>query len=437
MGFEFKNIIKNIFHSDEKETEEEELKKATLQKQVNNTLATNNTTGTGNTYNPFLKKDGSLFNPMLNYQKILDSPNVSQVAKNYITQATGLNESTNKNTQTNKDSMPKPMTMQQIKEIKERNSTQASGVQVDFNANLDSESLGSLDVINDLPKLNENQIAEIITQHFSKSPVISPSDAKGIFDAQQKTGMSALAILGIGALESGYGTSSIAKQKNNLWGWNATNSNPSGNATSFSPVSEGALQFAQNYINTYYNKYGATSIYSAGTGDNPAQKGYAYFDNNSIDASWATKVGSIMGKFYNTAKSVAPMTQTSGSNNLIDAAKRYIGKPYVYGGESMSEGGYDCSGFIYSTLRDAGYNVERTTAQGFRNYGTKVTGNMQPGDLIFYGKNGTATHIGIYIGNGQIIHSSGGRNNTKSNPGKGVSIASVNHRKDLLEVKRI
>jgi len=60
---------------------------------------------------------------------------------------------------------------------------------------------------------------------------------------------------------------------------------------------------------------------------------------------------------------------------------------------------------------------------------------MQPGDLVFFGS-GDASHIGIYIGNGQMIHSSGGSKNTASNPGKGVSITNVDYRKDFLEARR-
>lgn len=103
----------------------------------------------------------------------------------------------------------------------------------------------------------------------------------------------------------------------------------------------------------------------------------------------------------------------------------------------MTEGGMDCSGFVYNALKDAGYNVGRTTAQGYRSYGTQVgKADMQAGDLVFFGKNGRASHIGIYLGNGQMIHSAGGSKNTKSNPGKGVSITSVNCRNDFLEARR-
>lgn len=165
-----------------------------------------------------------------------------------------------------------------------------------------SGSLASLDVSTELPKLSANQISDIISKYFSKSTVIKPSDAQGIYDAQQKSGMSALAILGIGALESGYGTSNIAKKKNNIWGWNATNVNPAGNAKSFSQMSQGALEFANAFMKTYYNKYGAKSILSAGTGANPAGKGYAYNDNGTISKSWASSVGNIMDNFYNSVK---------------------------------------------------------------------------------------------------------------------------------------
>ncbi len=75
---------------------------------------------------------------------------------------------------------------------------------VGFNGNLDSSSLGRLDVATQLPKLSTAQIAEIIKKHFNRSSVISTSDAEGIYNAQKTTGMSALAILGIGALESGW-----------------------------------------------------------------------------------------------------------------------------------------------------------------------------------------------------------------------------------------
>lgn len=128
---------------------------------------------------------------------------------------------------------------------------------------------------------------------------------------------------------------------------------------------------------------------------------------------------------------------SQGKGDIVSMAKKYLGTPYVWGGESMEEGGMDCSGFVYNALKDAGFSVGRTTAQEYRNQGSVIRkADLQPGDLIFYGKNNNATHIAIYLGNGQIIHSAGGSKNTKSNPGKGVSITTLNHRSDFIEGRR-
>lgn len=275
----FKEILGNIFNAVKNEKKETEKRTADLQQKANTVFGTDTPT-TSNKPNPFLKQNGELVNPQLNYQGLLDNPDISQTVKNYITQATGF--------------LP-------IKTKKQTQTTQVNPTTTPSKP-VNASNLASLDVATELPKLSANQISKIISKHFSRSTVISPSDAQGIYDAQQKSGMSALAILGIGALESGYGTSNIAKKKNNLWGWNATNANPGGDAKAFSPVSQGALEFANSFMKTYYNGYGAKSIHAAGTGDNPAGKGYAYFDNGAINPQWATSINSIMATLYNTAQ---------------------------------------------------------------------------------------------------------------------------------------
>lgn len=132
-------------------------------------------------------------------------------------------------------------------------------------------------------------------------------------------------------------------------------------------------------------------------------------------------------------QSVVPQSDS----NIVSAAEKYLGTPYVWGGESMAEGGMDCSGFVYNSLRDAGYDVGRTTANGYRGYGQAISkSDLQPGDLVFYGKNGKASHIGIYVGDGQIIHSTGDVDNTKENPGKGVTITNIDYRGDFIEARR-
>lgn len=125
------------------------------------------------------------------------------------------------------------------------------------------------------------------------------------------------------------------------------------------------------------------------------------------------------------------------SNDVVRMARSYLGKPYVWGGESESEGGYDCSGFVYSVLNKCGMKVPRTTAQGYSALGKKVT-NIQSADLLYFGKSTKRiTHIAIAINGTQMIESIGNSKNTKTNKGKGVSITNISHRNDLVLVKRI
>lgn len=125
------------------------------------------------------------------------------------------------------------------------------------------------------------------------------------------------------------------------------------------------------------------------------------------------------------------------TNDIVTTAMTYLGKPYVWGGESDAEGGYDCSGFVYSVLNKCGMKVPRTTAQGYSTLGKAVT-NIQSGDLLFFGSSTKRiTHIAIAIDSTQMIESRGNSKNTKTNKGKGVSITNISHRRDLVLVKRI
>lgn len=118
-------------------------------------------------------------------------------------------------------------------------------------------------------------------------------------------------------------------------------------------------------------------------------------------------------------------------------ASAMLGKPYVWGGESDSEGGYDCSGFVYDVLNKCGIKVGRTTAQGYyRHFQHKPHYNLasaQCGDLLFFGKSlNNITHVAIAKDSQTMWESIGSSKNTKRNPGKGISISNITRRKDLL-----
>jgi cell wall-associated NlpC family hydrolase len=94
---------------------------------------------------------------------------------------------------------------------------------------------------------------------------------------------------------------------------------------------------------------------------------------------------------------------------LIAEAEKYLGMPYRWGG-STPETSFDCSGLIYWTLNQSGVaTVERTTAQGYYDMSVHIPEDeAQPGDLVFfhstYATDDTVTHVGIYTGNGYMIH---------------------------------
>lgn len=126
------------------------------------------------------------------------------------------------------------------------------------------------------------------------------------------------------------------------------------------------------------------------------------------------------------------------AQELINAFKELLNEPYVWGGESRLEGGFDCSGALYAASKRAGYNVARLTAQGYSFIGKKIpVGEQMPGDCLFFGSSIThITHCALYIGNGLMIESRGSRRNTKNNPGTGVVISDVSRRSDLRVVRR-
>lgn len=95
--------------------------------------------------------------------------------------------------------------------------------------------------------------------------------------------------------------------------------------------------------------------------------------------------------------------------NMLHEAEKYLGYPYVWGGSNPSTS-FDCSGYVSYVINNCGngWNVGRQTANGLLNHCTRVSANnAKPGDLIFfqgtYNTSG-ASHVGIYVGDGMMIH---------------------------------
>lgn len=108
---------------------------------------------------------------------------------------------------------------------------------------------------------------------------------------------------------------------------------------------------------------------------------------------------------------------------VADFAVQFIGNPYVYGGTSLTNGA-DCSGFVMSVYANFGVSLPHS-ANADRKKGTAVASIEEaiPGDIVCY-----SGHVGIYIGNGQIVHASNSRT--------GIIISDANYDR-ILGVRRI
>lgn len=123
------------------------------------------------------------------------------------------------------------------------------------------------------------------------------------------------------------------------------------------------------------------------------------------------------------------------ANELVSYATNLIGTPYVWGGNTPAQG-LDCSGLLYYIQKKAGSEVEDMTASGYSTIGKKIDiGQKKPGDFLFFGR--PVSHCAIYVGNGYMIESRGGRKNTASNPGIGVVKSLVSRRSDLSCIRRV
>ena len=123
------------------------------------------------------------------------------------------------------------------------------------------------------------------------------------------------------------------------------------------------------------------------------------------------------------------------ANELVENAKELIGVKYVWGGNTP-QSGLDCSGLLYYIQKKAGSEVGDLTASGYSKLGTRIPiGEQKAGDFLFFGN--PVTHCAIFIGNGYMIESRGGRKNIASNPGIGVVKSLVTHRSDLSCIRRV
>lgn len=143
--------------------------------------------------------------------------------------------------------------------------------------------------------------------------------------------------------------------------------------------------------------------------------------NSSSNSSGASGNGNSSSNSSGSSVSI-PSGGSASGQAIANYACQFIGNPYVSGGTSLTNGA-DCSGFVWRVFKDKGYSVPRTSWE-LRSAGREVSySEAQPGDIVCY-----AGHVGIYIGNGNIVHA--------STPKSGIKITHATY-KAILSVRRV
>lgn len=233
--------------------------------------------------------------------------------------------------------------------------------------------------------------------------------------------------------ETGNGSSSLCKSRNNFFGMKGKtySSREEG-------IKAGISNLSRNYI--YIGKKSLEAI----------RNKYAPLYDSSLNKHWIPGVSKyyqqIAGKAYSVSLSgtgvktesdviyTKPTTDSGGlgglsdkQNKLINVARTKLGKPYKWGATGPNT--FDCSGLTQWCHKQIGIKIPRVARdQGVK--GTSVSkGSQKPGDLVFFkkGKN-PIHHVGIYVGNGEYLHS--------PQTGDVVKISKLSSRKDFYSVRR-
>ena len=133
-----------------------------------------------------------------------------------------------------------------------------------------------------------------------------------------------------------------------------------------------------------------------------------------VDGEWykvsaGGKTSYIRGDYVSFTEPDPSQAPAAGSigEQIVAFAEQFLGTPYVWAGSSPS--GFDCSGFVSYVFKNFGYTVNRTAASMYTNGVAVDKSELQIGDAVFFASSSESIgHVGIYIGDGEFIHSSSG-----------------------------
>ncbi|WP_236823141.1 LysM peptidoglycan-binding domain-containing protein [Bhargavaea massiliensis] len=209
--------------------------------------------------------------------------------------------------------------------------------------------------------------------------------------------------------------SSSAPSKNTTTNKNTSTAQPSSNSSTYVVQRGDTLSKIANRYGMSYRKLmdlngmSSTIIYPGQTlkvSGTPVK--------NKTTASSSSSSSNVV----HASASKNEVASSSSLSSFVSIAQGLKGIPYKWGGTTTS--GFDCSGFIYYVLKQAGVSQSRTSAAGYYDRSFSIS-SPQPGDFVFfrgtYGGPNHVSHMGFYLGNGKFIHASSSR---------GITVSSVN-----------
>jgi len=147
-----------------------------------------------------------------------------------------------------------------------------------------------------------------------------------------------------------------------------------------------------------------SSVYSRRTSDS----------RRTVDRPPSARRPTASSRIPSTTWPVSNTSARGAARRVVPAAERYIGTPYVYGGDSPRTG-FDCSGFVQYVYAQQGVSLPRTSRQ-MAGSGVAVDPSRRSlavGDLMLFSQGGRISHVAIYAGNGRFIHSSSSGNGVR------------------------
>lgn len=147
------------------------------------------------------------------------------------------------------------------------------------------------------------------------------------------------------------------------------------------------------------------------------KKGFSYKSYWFVSSTLFNSLPYVSSSSTTASAITTSSSSTTLGNRAVYEAKKLLGAPYVWGGDSWADGGFDCSGLTQYVWGRVGYKIPRTVTQQW--YGvTRVSASTRkPGDIIVMTDGYSISHAGLYIGDNKMIHS--------PRPGKVVEIKSL------------